>query len=64
MSQAEIVASVLGADYSVVGEEIAELERAGVDRIQWDIMDGRFVPTLTFGADVVAACRAPGQCAL
>jgi len=49
---------VLGADYNVLGEEVAELERAGVDRIQWDIMDGRFVPNLTFGADVVAACRA------
>jgi ribulose-phosphate 3-epimerase len=36
---------VLGADYNVLGEEVAELERAGVDRIQWDIMDGRFVPT-------------------
>ena len=57
MSQAEVVASVLGADYSSLGEEVAELERAGVDRIQWDIMDGRFVPNLTFGADVVAACR-------
>jgi ribulose-phosphate 3-epimerase len=58
VSEAEIVASVLGADYSILGEEVAELERAGVDRIQWDIMDGRFVPNLTFGADVVAACRA------
>lgn len=57
MSRAEIVASVLGADYSILGEEVAELEGAGVDRIQWDIMDGRFVPNLTFGADVVAACR-------
>ena len=53
MSEAEIVASVLGADYSILGEEAA-----GVDRIQWAIMDGRFVPNLTFGADVVAACRA------
>ena len=58
MSNPEIVASVLGADYAVLGEEVADLERAGVDRIQWDIMDGRFVPNLTFGADVVAACRA------
>jgi ribulose-phosphate 3-epimerase len=57
MSNPEIVASVLGADYSVLGDEVAELERAGVDRIQWDIMDGRFVPNLTFGPDVVAACR-------
>jgi ribulose-phosphate 3-epimerase len=58
MSEAEIVASVLGTDYSNLGEEVADLERAGVDRVQWDIMDGRFVPNLTFGADVVAACRA------
>jgi len=32
-----------------LGEEIAALEEAGVDRIQWDVMDGRFVPNLTFG---------------
>jgi ribulose-phosphate 3-epimerase len=57
MSNPEIVASVLGADYAMLGEEVADLERAGVDRIQWDIMDGRFVPNLSFGADVVAACR-------
>jgi ribulose-phosphate 3-epimerase len=52
-----IVASVLGADYARLGHEVAELEAAGVDRIQWDVMDGRFVPNLSFGADVVAACR-------
>jgi ribulose-phosphate 3-epimerase len=52
-----IVASVLGADYARLGHEVAELEAAGVDRIQWDIMDGRFVPNLSFSADVVAACR-------
>jgi ribulose-phosphate 3-epimerase len=52
-----IVTSVLGADYAKLGHEVAELEAAGVDRIQWDIMDGRFVPNLSFGADVVAACR-------
>jgi len=40
-----IVASVLGADYARLGHEVAELEAAGVDRIQWDVMDGRFVPT-------------------
>ena len=55
--ESKIVASVLGADYARLGEEVADLERAGVDRIQWDIMDGHFVPNLTFGADVVAACR-------
>lgn len=33
------------------------MEKAGVDRIQFDVMDGRFVPNLTFGPDVIAACR-------
>jgi ribulose-phosphate 3-epimerase len=53
----EIAPSVLPADFARLGEEVAALEEAGVDRIQWDIMDGVFVPNLTFGPDVVAACR-------
>jgi ribulose-phosphate 3-epimerase len=53
-----IVPSVLPADFSRLGAEVAALEDAGVDRIQWDVMDGRFVPNLTFGPDVIAACRA------
>jgi ribulose-phosphate 3-epimerase len=57
MREPAIIASVLGADYARLGDEVAELEAAGVDRIQWDIMDGRFVPNLSFGADVVGACR-------
>jgi ribulose-phosphate 3-epimerase len=52
-----IVPSVLPADFSRLGEACAELEAAGVDRIQWDVMDGVFVPNLTFGPDVVGACR-------
>jgi ribulose-phosphate 3-epimerase len=57
MKEPAIIASVLGADYARLGHEVAGLEAAGVDRIQWDIMDGRFVPNLSLGADVVAACR-------
>jgi ribulose-phosphate 3-epimerase len=57
MRQVEIVPSVLPADFSRLGEECAALEAAGVDRIQWDVMDGVFVPNLTFGPDVVKACR-------
>ncbi len=53
----EIVASVLPADFSRLGEDVQALEKAGVDRIQWDVMDGRFVPNLTFGPDVIAANR-------
>jgi ribulose-phosphate 3-epimerase len=52
-----IAPSVLPADFSKLGEECVALEQAGVDRIQWDVMDGQFVPNLTFGPDVIAACR-------
>src|SRR5205085_10630872 len=57
-SPVQIVPSVLPADYSKLGEEVAALEQAGVDKIQWDVMDGVFVPNLTFGPDVIAAARA------
>ena len=53
----EIAPSVLPADLSRLGDEVLALEKAGVDRIQWDVMDGVFVPNLTFGPDVIAACR-------
>jgi ribulose-phosphate 3-epimerase len=52
-----IVASVLPADFARLGEDCQALEKAGVDRIQWDVMDGQFVPNLTFGPDVIAAAR-------
>lgn len=52
-----IVPSVLPADFARLGHEVTELCEAGVDRIQWDVMDGVFVPNLTFGPDVVAAAR-------
>jgi ribulose-phosphate 3-epimerase len=52
-----IVPSVLPADFARLGDACRQLEAAGVDRIQWDVMDGRFVPNLTFGADVIGACR-------
>jgi len=53
----EIAPSVLPADFSRLGDEVVALAKAGVDRIQWDVMDGRFVPNLTFGPDVIASCR-------
>ncbi len=52
-----VVPSVLPADLAVLGAEVAELCAAGVDRIQWDVMDGVFVPNLTFGPDLIAAAR-------
>jgi len=53
----QIVPSVLPADYSKLGDECMALEEAGVDRIQFDVMDGQFVPNLTFGPDVIASLR-------
>jgi ribulose-phosphate 3-epimerase len=53
----KIVPSVLPADFARLGDDCAALEEAGVDRIQWDVMDGKFVPNLTFGPDIIAACR-------
>jgi ribulose-phosphate 3-epimerase len=53
----EIAPSVLPADLSRLADEVASLDKAGADRIQWDVMDGRFVPNLTFGPDVIGSCR-------
>jgi ribulose-phosphate 3-epimerase len=52
-----IAPSVLPADFARLGDEVAALEAAGVDLIQWDVMDGQFVPNLTFGPDVISAAR-------
>lgn len=57
MTQIPLGASILAADWSRMGEELAELETAGTDFIHWDVMDNRFVPNLTFGWDLIAACR-------
>ncbi len=48
---------MLPVDFSRLGDAVAELEHAGVDRIQWDVMDGQFVPNLTFGPAIIAAAR-------
>ena len=54
----KIVPSVLPADFANLGRDCQALEKAGADRLQWDVMDGKFVPNITFGPDVIAACRA------
>ena len=45
-----IAPSILSADFTRLGEQVLEVEAAGVDRFQIDVMDGRFVPNITFGA--------------
>lgn len=50
-------ASVLAADWSRMGEELAELEDAGCDYVHWDVMDNRYVPNMSFGWDMIKACR-------
>jgi ribulose-phosphate 3-epimerase len=53
----QIVPSILSADLTRLGEQVQEAVAAGVDRIQVDVMDGQFVPNLTFGPGTVAAVR-------
>ena len=53
----QIIPSVLPADWANMGGCVKKLEEAGVDRIQFDVMDGNFVPNLTFGPEMIAACR-------
>jgi len=54
----KISPSLLAGDFSRLGEEVAAMERWGSDLIHLDVMDGHFVPNITFGADVVKSLRA------
>ncbi len=64
----KVGASILTADFSRLGEQILQLEKAGVDIISFDVMDGHFVDNITMGACVIKSCRSvtklPFECHL
>ena len=57
MKKVKIAPSILSADFSKMGEEVCSLEQSGADLVHCDVMDGVFVPNITFGIKMVADLR-------